>query len=131
MRLPPRRIHLSDTDATGVAYAGRLVDLALQRLEEALAAVGLEAAAFASGPAGPVVVHIASDFRRPARLGERLAATVTLGEIGGSSARFAVRLGTAVEVAVVLVWIRRQAGASAPWPAAVRRKLQRLVQSRP
>ncbi len=127
MRLPPRRIHLSDTDATGVAYAGRLVDLALQRLEEAMAGVGLEAAAFASGPAGPAVVHLSSDFHRPARLGERLAATVKLLEVGDSSARLAVRLGTATTVVIVVVWVDRAAKRAAPWPPALRRKLARLA----
>jgi acyl-CoA thioesterase FadM len=126
MRLPPRRIHLADTDATGVAYSGRLVDLGLQRLEEALATGGLEIAAFASGPAGPAVVHLSTDFRRPARLGERLGASVTVVEVGDSSARFAVRLGTAAEVSIVLVWVDRAAGKAAPWPAAVRRRLARL-----
>jgi acyl-CoA thioesterase FadM len=126
MRLPPRRIHLSDTDATGVAYAGRLVDLALQRLEEAMAGAGLEAAAFVNGSAAPVVAHLASDFHRPARLGERLGATVAVTGVGESSAQVAVRLGTAATITVVLVWVDRVSKQSAPWPAAVRRKLVRL-----
>ncbi len=126
MRLPPRRIHLSDTDATGVAYAGRLVDIALQRLEEALASSGLDIAAHVAAPAAPAVVHISTDFHRPARLGERLAASVALAELGTTSARFAVRLGTAATVTVVLVWVDRKAGSAAPWPAALQRSIRRI-----
>lgn len=126
MHLPPRRIHLSDTDATGVAYAGRLVDIALQRLEEALAEAGLDVAAHVSAPAAPAVVHLSTDFHRPARLGERLAGSVTLVELGTTSVRFAIKLGTAVTVTAVLVWVDRQAGAAAPWPATTRRRLLRL-----
>lgn len=127
MRLPPRRISLSDTDATGVAYAGRLADLALQRLEEALAAAGLRPQDAVGGPAGPAVVHLAVDYRRPARLGERLAATVTCAEIGTSSARFAVRLGTACTAEIVLVWVERRRGASAAWPPRIKALLGRLA----
>ena len=123
MRLPPRRIHLSDTDATGVAYAGRLVDIALQRLEEALASAGLEIAAYVAAPAAPAVVHLSTDFHRPARLGERLGATVVLADLGTTSARFTMKLGTAATVTVVLVWVDRKAGSAVAWPAAVRKKL--------
>ena len=126
MRLPPRRIHLSDTDATGVAYAGRLVDIALQRLEEALASAGLEVAAHVAAPAAPAVVHLSTDFHRPARLGERLGASVVLADLGTTSARFTVKLGAAATVTAVLVWVDRKAGASAAWPTAVRTKLGRF-----
>lgn len=129
MRLPPRRIHLSDTDATGFAYAGRLVDIALQRLEEALAKRGLDSAGLVTAPAGPVVVRLETDFHRPARLGEGLAAAVTCQGIGDSSASFRIVLGAASKpactVTAVLVWVDRAAGIAAPWPPALRRKLAR------
>lgn len=129
MRLPARRIHLSDTDATGFAYAGRLVDIALQRLEEALALHGLDSAKLAAAPAGPVVVRLETDFHRPARLGEGLGAAITCQRIGESSASFGIALGAArrpaCTVTVVLVWVDRTTGAAVAWPAAVRRKLSR------
>lgn len=127
MRLPPRRVNLSDTDATGFAYAGRLVDIALQRLEEALAGCGIDSATLIGGKAGPVVAHLDSDFRRPARLGENLGATVACLGIGNTSARFSIILGPVRQPAcvaiVVLVWADRATQAGAPWPVAVRRKL--------
>jgi acyl-CoA thioesterase FadM len=128
MRLATRRVHLSDTDATGVAYAGRLADIALQRLEEGLAACGLEIAELAGGPAGPAVVHLAVDYLRPARLGEGLPAEITCLEVGESSARFSVALGAAT-ANIVLVWVDRTAGRSAPWPAAQRRRLTSLLRA--
>jgi acyl-CoA thioesterase FadM len=127
MRLPPRRIALADTDATGAAYAGRLADLCLQRLEEALARGGLDSAAFARSAAGPVVARLACDYRAPLLLGARASATVTCASIGDSSATFRVLLGRAVTAEVVLVWVERAKGASAPWPAAIRRRLRALA----
>jgi acyl-CoA thioesterase FadM len=126
MRLPARRIHLADTDATGVAYAGRLVDLCLQRLEEAMASAGIEAADHAAGPAGPAVARIEADFLRPARLGDAVAAAVSCTTVGTSSAHFAVALDGRVAAVVVLVWVDRAAGRSAPWPPALRRRLLRF-----
>lgn len=127
MRLPARRIHLSDTDATGVAYAVRLVDIAVQRFEEALARRGVEVADLAHGRAGPAVVRLETDFHRPARLGEALGAGVSCTRVGDTSAVFTVALGPArtpaCTVTVVLVWVDREAGRSAPWPPAVRRRL--------
>lgn len=129
MRLPLRRIHLSDTDATGFAYSARLVDLAVQRLEEALAAGGLAGPGLVGAAACPVVARLESDFHRPVSLGESLGATVVCRKIGVSSATFSILLGPArrpaCSVGVVLVWIDRAAGAGVPWPPALRRKLAR------
>lgn len=127
MRLPPRRIHLSDTDATGFAYAGRLVDIALQRLEEALAESGVASADLTSAAAGPAVVHLATDFRRPVRLGDKLGAMVACQGLGETSATFSIILGPlrapACTVTAVLVWVDRAAGAGVAWPPTLRRKL--------
>jgi acyl-CoA thioesterase FadM len=130
MRLPPRRIHLSDTDATGFAYAGRLVDIALQRLEEGLAASGIASVDLIGAAAGPAVVHLETDFRRPARLGDKLAAMVACQGIGETSATFSIILGPVRTpvciVTAVLVWVDRAAGTGVAWPPALRRKLAKI-----
>lgn len=131
MRLAPRRIALADTDALGHAHAGRLAELALRCLEEALAAVGLDPARAPGAAEAAVLARLACDYRRPLPPGAQVTARVELAALGARSATLVVHFGRALRAEAVLVWIAREDGRPRPWPAAVRRRLARLASGTP
>jgi 4-hydroxybenzoyl-CoA thioesterase len=136
--MPHAHTHLiliNDVDAAGVAFFARLVAIAHEGYEHALAAAGLPIAALIrEGRYGLPVVHIESDFAHPVRHGDVLVATVACERIGGSS--YACRIDLVIEaegrstpaatVRQVHACIDVARGASTPLPEAIRAALQRL-----
>jgi 4-hydroxybenzoyl-CoA thioesterase len=76
---------------------------------------------------GVPTVRIEADFRAPSRLGDRLAFTLEVVRLGGSSATFRIvaRVGEEVrmEARLTLVWVSPE-GRAAPWPADMRARLE-------
>lgn len=76
---------------------------------------------------GVPTVRIEADFRAPSRLGDRLAFTLEVVRLGGSSATFRIvaRVGAEVrmEARLTLVWVTPE-GRAAPWPEDMRARLE-------
>ena len=76
---------------------------------------------------GVPTVRIEADFRAPSRLGDRLAFTLEVVRLGGSSATFRIvaRVGEEVrmEARLTLVWVSPE-GRAAPWPEDMRARLE-------
>ena len=81
-----RRMCIGDIDAAGIAFTGRLVAIALDALEQGLAAAGLDfAAMLREGRFGVPLVHIEADFAAPMRHGEEVACHLACETVGTSS----------------------------------------------
>ena len=85
-----RTVRLADTDAAGVVFFARYLNLCHEAYEEALAAAGLPLQDFLGG-AG-IVVPISrseADYKRPLRVGDRLR--ITVAPEGLTESSFALR----------------------------------------
>jgi acyl-CoA hydrolase len=71
--------------------------------------------------------EIEATFRRPSRLGDRLAFMLEVTRVGGSSVGFHLEAhgedGLRMEADLTLVWVSPE-GTAAPWPDEVRARLQ-------
>lgn len=76
---------------------------------------------------GVPTVRIEATFRRPSRLGDRLAFMLEVTRVGGSSVGFHLEAhgddGLRMEADLTLVWVSPE-GTAAPWPDEVRARLQ-------
>lgn len=76
---------------------------------------------------GVPTVRIEADFRAPSRLGDRLAFTLEVVRLGGSSATFRivarVEAEVRMEARLTLVWVTPE-GRAAPWPEDMRARLE-------
>lgn len=82
----PVRVHYCDTDAAGVVYHARYLDLAERARTEMLRCVGMEGYAIgAPGGAVMAVRHCTIDFEAPARLGDLLEIVSRVTHFGGAS----------------------------------------------
>ena len=79
-------IHLRHTDAAGLLYAPRLLEMAQDALEALQSAAGVSLRERLEGP-GPILptVHCEADFLRPIRLGDKIAVEVRLQKQGRRS----------------------------------------------
>lgn len=127
-----RRLTISDIDAAGIAYAGRLVCLGMEVLEEGLARVGLDFARLLRRRRhGVPLVHLEADFRRPLRHGDRVACHLVCEGTGARSYTCRVELRKGRSVACTLRYVAaavdlRAGFASEPLPAAIRAALAKL-----
>jgi acyl-CoA thioester hydrolase len=79
----PIRVYYEDTDAAGVVYYANYLKFMERARTEWLAALGFELADLEAAFGVVFVVHRAEiEYRLPARLGERLDATLALLELG-------------------------------------------------
>ena len=78
----PVRVYYEDTDAVGVVYYANYLKFLERARTEWLSSVGFEVAALERVQGVAFVVHrLEIDYRLPARLGDRLDATLTLLEL--------------------------------------------------
>jgi acyl-CoA thioester hydrolase len=79
----PIRVYYEDTDAAGVVYYANYLKFMERARTEWLAALGFELATLEAAHGVVFVVHRAEiEYRLPARLGDRLEATLELIELG-------------------------------------------------
>ena len=79
----PIRVYYEDTDAAGVVYYANYLKFMERARTEWLATLGFELGAFETANGVLFVVHRAEiEYRLPARLGDRLDATLELIELG-------------------------------------------------
>jgi acyl-CoA thioester hydrolase len=106
------RVYWEDTDAGGIVYYANYLKFMERARTEWLAALGFELAALEAAQGVVFVVHRAEiEFRQPARLGDRLEATLELIELGRARmvALQQVRRGTSLltEARVTLACVER------------------------
>ena len=78
----PVRVYYEDTDAAGVVYYANYLKFMERARTEWLASLGFDLAAFEDVHGVVFVVHrVEIDYRLPARLGDRLDATLALTEL--------------------------------------------------
>ena len=78
----PIRVYYEDTDAAGVVYYANYLRFMERTRTEWLGSLGFDLATFESTHGVAFVVHrVEIDYRLPARLGERLDATLALVEL--------------------------------------------------
>ena len=78
----PIRVYYEDTDAAGVVYYANYLRYMERTRTEWLGSLGFDLATFESGHGIAFVVHrVAIEYRLPARLGDRLDATLALVEL--------------------------------------------------
>jgi 1,4-dihydroxy-2-naphthoyl-CoA hydrolase len=133
------QVCLGDTDAAGVIYFAKALDVAHRAYETALADAGLPLASLlAAGRWALPVVRCESDYRRPVGLGQTLMARVGLRSLGERSARVVVVLELphgeaapieACRLLLIIACLDRQAGVSAPFPPEIRDSLAALGQT--
>jgi len=127
-----RRVRLGHTDAAGVIFFPRLLEMAHESWEDHLEAAGmpLGKALALDGPLWPIV-HCEADFRRPMRVSDELRVQLWLEREGASSCTLAHRfLSPAGEVLAeartVHAAMDRRTGASVPLTEGMRRLLDPL-----
>jgi len=78
----PLRVYYEDTDAAGVVYYANYLRFMERTRTEWLGSLGFDVAAFESAHGIAFVVHrVEIEYRLPARLGDRLDATLALVEL--------------------------------------------------
>jgi 1,4-dihydroxy-2-naphthoyl-CoA hydrolase len=130
-----RRILLNDVDAAGVVFFARLVAIAHEAYELALADAGLSLAKLIHdrGHLLPLV-HSESDFKHPLRHGEDVHITVRCARIGSSSYTIAIDLAIpgkgqsvlAASMKQIHACVDRDLGESVPLPPEIRSGLEKL-----
>ena len=128
----PIRVYYEDTDAAGVVYYANYLKFMERARTEWLAALGFELATLEVAHGIVFVVHRAEiEYRRPARLGDCLDATLELIELGRARmvALQEVRHGASLltTARVTLACVDRTTFRPARIPAPLHRRLEDTV----
>jgi len=128
----PVRVYYEDTDAAGVVYYANYLRFMERARTEWLASLGFDLAEVERLDGVVFVVHrVEIDYRLPARLGDRLDATVDLSELRRARmiAMQEVRRGGDVltRATVVLACVSRATWRPARIPAALYQRLESLA----
>ena len=123
----PVRVYFEDTDAGGIVYYANYLKFAERARTEMLRAIGIESGALMTEQGiGFVVRRCVADYKKPARLDDRLTIETRVVEISGASLRLNQRVrrdGVAlVALDVTLVCMSRE-GRPERIPKAVRARL--------
>ena len=123
----PLRVYFEDTDAGGIVYYANYLKFAERARTEMLRAIGIESGVLmAEQGIGFVVRRCVADYKKPARLDDRLVVETRVVEISGAALRLEQRVrrdGAAlVDLDVTLVCMSR-AGRPERIPRAVRARL--------
>ena len=128
----PVRVYYEDTDAVGVVYYANYLKFMERARTEWLSSVGFELAALERVQGVAFVVHrLEIDYRLPARLGDRLDATLTLSEL--TRARMVLLQGVlrdehlVANARVALACVDRASWRPARIPAALHARLESLT----
>ena len=97
-----RRILLNDIDAAGVAFSARIIAIAHESFEQAMAASGAALEDLIAARVGLPLVHVDADFHAPMRHGDGIDIDVHCARIGGGSVTIAIilRRGTKAAASV-------------------------------
>jgi acyl-CoA thioesterase FadM len=87
-----RRILLNDIDAAGVAFSARIIAIAHESFELAMAASGAALESLIAARVGLPLVHVEADFHAPMRHGDLIDIDVHCARIGGGSVTIAISL---------------------------------------
>jgi acyl-CoA thioester hydrolase len=128
----PVRVYYEDTDAAGVVYYANYLRYMERARTEWLSALGHDLAELERREGVVFVVHrVEIDFRQPARLGDRLEATLALVELHRASMQVTqdvLRDGrTLTHARVAVACLDRASWRPARIPAALRAKLETLL----
>ena len=128
----PVRVYYEDTDAAGVVYYANYLRYMERARTEWLSALGHDLALLERCEGVVFVVHrVEIDYRLPARLGDRLDATLTLVELHRASMvvlQDVVREGRILTHArVAIACLKRASWRPARIPAALRATLETLT----
>ena len=133
-RVCTRRILIGDVDSAGIAFTGRLVAIAMEVLEQGLAAAGLDwAALLRTGRYSAPMVHLEADFLRPLRHGEQIYGDLICERIGESSYTCRVDLiapdsaAVAASVRFIAACVDGRAFTAVPVPSEFRAALESLL----
>lgn len=133
-RITTRRLLIGDVDSAGIAFTGRIIDIAMEVLEQGLHQVGIDfATMIKEGACGVPLVHLEADFKRPMRHGDAIHGELVCEQIGTSSYTTRIDLildatGTlAASVRSVAVCVDPRTEQSIPLPAVIRKGLERLM----
>jgi len=100
----PRRIYLSDTDAAGVVYFARGLEICHQAYEESLADMGINLnEMIRSGTTALPIVHAEIDFLRPIFCSDRLTVSLDPSLINSSEFAIAYQISPVDDLKLALV----------------------------
>ena len=126
----PLTVYYEDTDAAGVVYYANYLKFMERARTEWLGSLGFGVAEFEAAHGVVFVVHrMEIEYRLPARLSDRLEATMELAELGRARmvALQQVRRGTSVlaEARVTLACVERSSFRPARIPAELHGRLEK------
>jgi len=126
----PLTVYYEDTDAAGVVYYANYLKFMERARTEWLGSLGFGVAEFEAAHGVVFVVHrMEIEYRQPARLSDRLEATMELAELGRARmvALQQVRRGTSVlaEARVTLACVERSSFRPARIPAELHGRLEK------
>lgn len=125
------RVRYHETDAQGILFNSRYLELADVAMTEFIRALGWSYAEFVGAGADPSVVRAEVDFRRAVRFDDELEITTSCTHVGSSSFRLrTVMCRDGDEVAVtnlVYVNIDPHSGGSVVLPDAVASRLREVM----
>jgi acyl-CoA thioesterase FadM len=90
MPIVQRRILLNDIDAAGVAFSARIIAIAHESFEQAMADAGAPLEGLIAARVGLPLVHVDADFHAPLRHGDLATITVACARIGNGSVTIAI-----------------------------------------
>ncbi len=125
----PVRVYYHHTDAGGVVYHGTYLDFMEAARIELLAAFGLDLAELAAKESVLFIVYrLEADYRKPARLNERLTVTARIARVGGVRLEFEQRVLRSDELLVAAkvkaACVDRETYRPVPLPGRLREKLK-------
>ena len=128
----PVRVYYEDTDAAGVVYYANYLKFMERARTEWMAALGFPLSAFERDHGVVFVVHrMEIEYRLPARLSDRLEATLELAELGRARmvALQQVTRGTSVlaQARVTLACVERASWRPARIPAVLHGRLEKTI----
>ncbi len=128
-----RRIHLRETDATGVLYFSEQMSFAVEAFEAYLFSKQMTIQELIEEKEFSLpIVHAETDFLAPLRVGDEVEISLFLGEVGTSSFTMQTRIfdkKRGVEVGttkIVQVAVSKKTGESIPVPESILSKLHEL-----
>lgn len=99
-----RRVYLGDTDAAGVVYFARGLEICHEAYEESLAQAGISLKhMIREGKTGLPIVHAEIDFIRPLFCGDQLRVSLSSNQINDSEFAIAYQISPVDNLAQVLV----------------------------
>lgn len=87
-----RRVYLADTDAAGVVYFARGLEICHEAYEESLAAIGIELKQIIEQKIAIPIVRAEIDFLRPIFCGDKLQVSLDVSQINDSEFAIAYRI---------------------------------------